>query len=52
MRGTRAELIFTLVVLPLGLAEDRSWKGLPSLLTARTVCTVTVLGGDVVVLGG
>ena len=31
---------------------DRSWKRLPSLLLARTKCTVTVLGGDVVVRGG
>ena len=32
--------------------EDRSWNGLPSLLTARSKCTATVLGGDVVVMGG
>ena len=31
---------------------DRSWKQLPSLLTARSRCAVTVLGGDVVVMGG
>ena len=32
--------------------EHGSWKTLPSLLTARKFCNVTVLGGDVVVLGG
>ena len=31
---------------------DGSWKELPSLLTARQRCTVTVLGGDPVVMGG
>ena len=31
---------------------NRSWKPLPSLLTARAFCTVTVLEGDVVVIGG
>ena len=31
---------------------DRSWKELPSLLTARAFCTAVVLGGDVVVMGG
>ena len=31
---------------------DRSWKELPSLLTARSYCAAPVLGGDVVVLGG
>ena len=31
---------------------DGSWKELPSLLTARYGCTVTVLGADVVVMGG
>ena len=31
---------------------DRSWKELPSLLTARSFCAATVLGGDVVVVGG
>ena len=31
---------------------DRSWTALPSLLTARAYCAVTVLGGDVVVMGG
>ena len=32
--------------------EDRSWKELPSLLTVRYGSTVTVLGGDLVVMGG
>ena len=31
---------------------DRSWKELPSLLTARYFCPVAVLGGDAVVMGG
>ena len=31
---------------------DRRWEELPSLLTARSHCAVTVLGGDVVVMGG
>ena len=31
---------------------DRSWKELPRLLTARYRCAVTVLGGDVVAIGG
>ena len=31
---------------------DQQWKRLPSLLLARTECTVTVLGGHVVVIGG
>ena len=31
--------------------EDHSWKELPSMLTVCYFCWVTVLGGDVVVLG-
>ena len=32
--------------------EDRSWKDLPSLLTARAECAAAVFGGDAVVMGG
>ena len=31
---------------------DGSWKELPGLLTGRFGCAVTVLGGDIVVMGG
>ena len=32
--------------------EDGTWKELPGLLTARYSCAVTVLGGDIAVVGG
>ena len=49
--GYDSKSVYLSTVLEYNLG-DCTWNALPSLLTARCMCAVTVLGADVVVMGG